>query len=78
MNIIKERVTFAVWTQVSHDKMFIQLFDTLIVFLKESFENVDLKKKKSEDSQKEKNRENFPACKELQLQVTTASSIRDI
>ena len=41
--------------------MFYELFDTLIVFLKEFFEKVILKKKTADDS----SMKNYLACKEL-------------
>ena len=42
----------------------IKLFDSLIVFLKESFENVNFEKKSADNN---KNIKNYTTCKKLKL-----------
>ena len=41
-----------------------KLFDTLIVFLNEFFENVNFQKKSADDN---KSMKNYPVCKELKI-----------
>ena len=57
-------ITFAVWTQIRTVGSGSKPFDTLIVFLKEFFENVNFEKRSSDNN---KSMKNYPTCKELRV-----------